>query len=109
MSKVDLTKPIFHDDDAARAHLEILLWPYGPTCPRCGVTGDRVTLLLVENSGVRGEHRVLPGDLHIAGCAEGVRDGVMRQGVRRKVDGGGSGILLSPGTQRDRCDKSGKT
>ncbi|WP_316979207.1 IS1595 family transposase [Shumkonia mesophila] len=45
MSKVDLTKPIFHDDDAARVHLETLLWPYGPTCPRCGVTGDRVTKL----------------------------------------------------------------
>jgi transposase-like protein len=45
MSKVDLTKTIFHDDDAARVHLESLLWPYGPTCPRCGVTGDRITKL----------------------------------------------------------------
>lgn len=45
MSKVDLTNPIFHDDDAARAHLESLLWPFGPTCPRCGARDDRVTLL----------------------------------------------------------------
>lgn len=45
MAKVDLTKPIFHDDDAARAHLEELLWPDGPTCPRCGVRGDRITKL----------------------------------------------------------------
>jgi transposase-like protein len=45
MTKVDLTNPIFHDDDAARVHLESLLWPYGPTCPRCGVTGDRITKL----------------------------------------------------------------
>lgn len=45
MSKVDLTKPIFHDDDAARDHIESLLWPNGPVCPRCGATDDRVTKL----------------------------------------------------------------
>lgn len=44
-SKVDLTKPIFHDEDAAREHLESLLWPDGPYCPRCGVMGDRITKL----------------------------------------------------------------
>lgn len=43
--KVDLTKPIFHDNDAARTHLESLLWPYGAVCPLCGATGDRVTKL----------------------------------------------------------------
>ena len=32
----DLTSPIFHDEDAARAHLEALRWPNGPTCPHCG-------------------------------------------------------------------------
>lgn len=42
---VDLRNPIFHDDDAARAHLEGLLWPYGAVCPRCGVMGDRITKL----------------------------------------------------------------
>lgn len=31
----DLTDPMFHDDDAARAHLESILWPNGPVCPRC--------------------------------------------------------------------------
>lgn len=45
MPKLDLTNPIFHDDDAARVHLETLLWPFGPVCPRCGVTGDRITKL----------------------------------------------------------------
>ena len=44
-SKVDLRNPIYHDDDKAREHLEALLWPDGPTCPRCGVTGDRITKL----------------------------------------------------------------
>lgn len=32
----DLTDPMFHDEDAARAHLEKLRWPHGPTCPHCG-------------------------------------------------------------------------
>src|SRR3954468_14884627 len=43
--KVDLRNPIFHDEDAARAHLERVLWPQGPLCPRCGVMGDRITKL----------------------------------------------------------------
>jgi transposase-like protein len=42
-SKIDLTNPIFHDDDAAREYLEATLWPRGPVCPRCGVMGDRIT------------------------------------------------------------------
>jgi transposase-like protein len=41
--KTDLRSPIYNDDDAARAHLETLLWPHGPQCPRCGVLGDRIT------------------------------------------------------------------
>jgi transposase-like protein len=44
-TKLDLRNPIFHDDNAAREHLEKLLWPFGPVCPRCGVTGDRITKL----------------------------------------------------------------
>jgi transposase-like protein len=43
--KTDLTNPIYHDEDAARAHLESLLWADGPECPRCGVTGARITKL----------------------------------------------------------------
>jgi transposase-like protein len=43
--KVDLRNPIFHDDNAAREHLEAILWPHGPHCPRCGVMGDRITKL----------------------------------------------------------------
>ena len=35
---VDLTDPIFHDEDAARAHFEAIRWPNGPNCPHCGVT-----------------------------------------------------------------------
>jgi transposase-like protein len=36
--EVDLTNPIFHDEDKARAHLERIRWPDGPFCPHCGDT-----------------------------------------------------------------------
>jgi transposase-like protein len=42
--KTDLANPIYSDDDAARAHLERLLWPHGAVCPRCGVIGNAVLL-----------------------------------------------------------------
>lgn len=35
---------IYSDDEAARAHLESLFWPDGPTCPHCG-TVDEATLM----------------------------------------------------------------
>jgi transposase-like protein len=43
--RLDLRNPIFHNDDAARERLESLLWPQRPVCPRCGVTGERITKL----------------------------------------------------------------
>ena len=33
---IDLTDPIFTDENAARAHFEKLRWPDGPVCPHCG-------------------------------------------------------------------------
>jgi transposase-like protein len=33
---INLTDPIFHDEDAARAHMEAIRWPDGPFCPHCG-------------------------------------------------------------------------
>lgn len=42
---VDITNPIYHDEAKAREHLESLLWPNGPVCPRCGIDGDRITKL----------------------------------------------------------------
>jgi transposase-like protein len=43
--RTDLRSAIYHDDNAAREHLERVLWPHGPVCPRCGVMGDRITKL----------------------------------------------------------------
>lgn len=50
MAKVDLRSPIYHDEAKARDHLEALLWPQGPVCPRCGVMGDRITKLAGEST-----------------------------------------------------------
>ncbi len=33
---VDITDPIFHDEEEAMAHLEKSRWPNGPFCPHCG-------------------------------------------------------------------------
>jgi transposase-like protein len=35
---VDITQPIFTDEDKAREHLEAQRWPDGPFCPHCGST-----------------------------------------------------------------------
>ncbi len=32
----NLSDPIFHDENAARAHFEAIRWPNGPVCPHCG-------------------------------------------------------------------------
>ncbi|MEQ8333340.1 IS1595 family transposase [Nisaea sp.] len=45
MFKLDLTNPIYSDNDKAREHLEAIMWPHGPVCPRCQVSGDRITKL----------------------------------------------------------------
>lgn len=40
----NLTDKIYHDDEAARLHLEAQRWPDGPYCPRCG-EAEKVTRL----------------------------------------------------------------
>lgn len=39
-----LSNPIYHDENAAREHLEALRWPNGPICPHCGVVGNAAKL-----------------------------------------------------------------
>jgi transposase-like protein len=41
---IDLTDLIFHDEVAARQHMEAIRWPNGPFCPHCGSV-DKITLL----------------------------------------------------------------
>jgi transposase-like protein len=38
MATATLSNPRFHDEKAARKHLEALRWPSGPVCPHCGGT-----------------------------------------------------------------------
>lgn len=42
------TEARFHDDDAAREHLEALRWPHGAVCPHCG-GADRQSKLQGES------------------------------------------------------------
>src|ERR1700730_3027141 len=44
MSSSALSAKFFHDEAAAYAKLESLLWPDGPVCPRCGCL-DRITIV----------------------------------------------------------------
>ena len=39
-----LSAPHFHDEAAARARLEEIVWPNGPVCPKCGEK-DRLTIV----------------------------------------------------------------
>jgi transposase-like protein len=39
-----LSKPIFHDEQAAFDHVEALLWPDGPVCFHCGCMGRITTI-----------------------------------------------------------------
>lgn len=41
---IDLTDPIFSNEDTARKHFEALHWPNGPACPHCGVINEATEL-----------------------------------------------------------------
>ena len=41
---ISLDDPIFHDEEAARAHFEALYWPNGPVCKHCGVVNEATKL-----------------------------------------------------------------
>src|ERR1700722_5590123 len=65
-----LTDPMFHDDDAARAHFEFVLWPNGPMCPHCGVTEGLTRLQgkshrpgLFQCNACRGHFTVMNGSI----------------------------------------------
>ena len=58
--KLDLTAPIFNDENAAREHLEAVCWPDGPVCPHCRATAE----VIAKVGGKR--HR--PGLYYCNGC-----------------------------------------
>ena len=39
-TSVNLTDPIFRDEDKAREHFEACRWPNGPICPHCGTVNE---------------------------------------------------------------------
>src|SRR5712691_3772791 len=41
---INLTDPIFTNEEAARAHFESIRWPDGPVCPHCGVLNEATEL-----------------------------------------------------------------
>lgn len=55
----DLSKPIFHNKDKAREHLESLRWPTGAVCPHCG--GDQ-KIYAIKGKAAR------PGLYKCGGC-----------------------------------------
>jgi transposase-like protein len=59
-TNVDLTDPIFHDEDAARTYFESVRWPAAPYCPHCR------SFNVVRMKG--GKHRA--GLFNCRGCRE---------------------------------------
>lgn len=54
MANAALTDPIFHDEDAARAHFEKLRWADGvPVCIHCGVVGDAAAVARDEKRAAK--------------------------------------------------------
>jgi transposase-like protein len=52
VAKSVISAPHFHNEEAAFAHVEALLWPHGPTCPHCGATDDHIGRLQGKSSRI---------------------------------------------------------
>jgi transposase-like protein len=52
VAKSVLSAPQFHNEEAAFAYVEALLWPKGPTCPHCGATEDHIGRLQGKSSRI---------------------------------------------------------
>lgn len=53
MANAILSAPHFHNEEAAFAHVEAVLWPEGPVCPHCGNCGqEKVGRLTGETSRI---------------------------------------------------------
>jgi transposase-like protein len=58
---IDLTDPIFTDEEEARKRFEALRWPNGPVCPHCGSVNNATAL--------KGK-KPRPGLYRCRGCAK---------------------------------------
>ena len=60
---VNLTNPIFTDEDKARAYFEEIRWPNGVTCPHCGNANSARIYSIAANAAkkIRVGLREVPG------------------------------------------------
>lgn len=63
----EFNNPHFHDEDAARKHLESIRWPNGPVCPHCGALGR---ISRIEAQGSEKGKGARPGLLFCGDCRE---------------------------------------
>ena len=52
MTPVELSNPVYSNEDAARAHIESIRWPNGPICPHCGVINEGIRPLGGKSMGL---------------------------------------------------------
>jgi transposase-like protein len=52
VAKSVLSASHFHNEEAAFAYVETLLWPHGPTCPHCGATDEHIGRLQGKSSRI---------------------------------------------------------
>ncbi len=55
-----LIKKEYQDEDAAREHLEKLMWPEGAVCSQCGVIGESTRLMPKEGTKTHGRKGAVP-------------------------------------------------
>ena len=67
-----LSAPYMHDEAAAFAHIEAMLWPDGPICPKCGTVGEVYQLKGVRSkpSKKNPEGKVRHGLKKCKGCGK---------------------------------------
>ncbi len=64
-----ITDKIYHDEEAARVHLEAIRWPTGVSCAVCGCTGKIKTVKMMSKPSVKNpEPKEQKGWYHCGDC-----------------------------------------